>query len=62
MKNWNWQQWTAFAVACAVLVTELVLVFTTPFAAIWGAGGFVAGAVTAYLVKKNNVNNTTDNN
>lgn len=61
MKNWNWQQWTAFAIACAVLVTELVLVFTSPFAAIWGAGGFAAGAITSYLSKKNNLVVTPDN-
>lgn len=57
MKNLTWQQWTALGVCAAAVITEVVLCFVQPFAAIWGAAGFIAGGVTGYLLKKNNVVN-----
>lgn len=58
MKNWNWKQWIAFGVTIAVIIAGMVLHFKQPevsfaFAEMTTAGGFILGAISGYLYKKN---------
>lgn len=59
MKNWNWKQWTAFGVMCAVVIAAVVCHLVQPVVSYaWleavAAGTFALGAVAGYLFKKNN--------
>ena len=57
MKNWTWKQWTALGIAAASIITEVVLIFTAPGAALTAGIGFVLGAATCYLAMKKKVVN-----
>jgi hypothetical protein len=52
MKNWNWKQWTAFALAVLVVVGEVVLVFTQPWSALYVAIASVFTFIAGWLAGK----------
>jgi len=52
MKNWNWKQWTAFALAVLVVVGEVVLVFVQPWSALYVAIAAVCAFVAGWLAAK----------
>ena len=53
----NWKQWTAIGIAAAAVITEVVLIFTAPGAALTAGIGYVLGALTGYLsLNKGDVN------
>ena len=55
MKNWNWKQWTVFALAVLVVIGEVILVFAQPWSALYvaiAAGcAFAAGWLAAKHVE-----------
>lgn len=51
----NWKQWTAIGIAAAAVITEVVLIFTAPGAALTAGIGYVLGALTGYLALKKGV-------
>jgi hypothetical protein len=52
MKNWNWKQWTAFALAVLVVVGEVVLVFAQPWSALYVAIAAGCAFVAGWLASK----------
>ena len=52
MKNWNWKQWTAFALAVLVVVGEVVLVFVQPWSALYVAIASVFAFIAGWLAAK----------
>lgn len=52
MKNWNWKQWTAFALAVLVVVGEVVLVFAQPWSALYVAIASVFTFIAGWLASK----------
>lgn len=60
MKNWNWKQWTAFALTILVVVGEVILVFVQPWSALYVAiaagcaftAGWLAGKHVEIKVSK----------
>ena len=65
MKNWTWKQWTAIGVIVAVIIAAVVCHLVQPqvtyaWLEIVACGTFVLGAVTGYLLKKNNIVKTTE--
>ena len=52
MKNWNWKQWTTFALAVLVIVGEVVLVFVQPWPALYVAIASVFAFITGWLAAK----------
>lgn len=57
MKNWNWKQWTGFAILIAVIIAFVVLHFVQPvvsyaFMEFTCAGTFVLGFISGYLLNK----------
>ena len=50
MKNWNWKQWTAFALVVLIIVGEVVLVFVQPCSSLYvdiaSVFAFIAGWLT----------------
>lgn len=65
MKNWTWKQWTALGVCVAVIIAAVVCHLVQPTVSYaWleavSLGTFALGVATGYLLKKNNIVNTTD--
>ena len=65
MKNWTWKQWTALGLTAAVVIAAVVCHLVQPqvtyaWLEIVACGTFVLGAVTGYLLKKNNIVNQTE--
>ena len=61
-KNWTWKQWVAIGIIAAVVIAAVVCHLVQPVVSYaWlemvAVGTFVLGAVTGYLLKKNNVVN-----
>ena len=52
MKNWNWKQWTAFALAVLVVISEIILVFIQPLAALYVAIASVFTFIAGWLAGK----------
>jgi len=52
MKDWNWMQWTAFAILLLLIIGEIVLVFVNPVAAIAGGIGVALGVFVRHLFSK----------
>jgi uncharacterized membrane protein (DUF4010 family) len=57
MKNWNWQQWTAFGLVIAVIITAFVLHMVQPqvpysFTEIASLVMFGLGILCGYLLPK----------
>ena len=52
MKNWNWKQWTAFALAVLVVIGEVVLVFVQPWTALYVAIASVVAFIAGWLAGK----------
>lgn len=61
MKNWKWQQWTLFSCVLVVLVTEVVLCFTSPWSALFAGVVGVFCALGGYALKAKNVINIKNN-
>lgn len=65
MSKWNWKQWTAFGVIVAVIIAAVVCHLVQPSVSYaWleavALVTFALGVATGYLLKKNNIVNTTD--
>jgi len=52
MKNWNWKQWTALALAVLVVIGEVVLVFVQPWSALYVAIASVFTFIAGWLAGK----------
>ena len=66
MKNWTWKQWTAFGIIVAIIIAEVVMVFTAPGTALFGvimaAAGFIAGLIAKdHVIVKGYDNNKEEN-
>ena len=63
MSKWNWKQWTALGVIVAVIIAAVVCHLVQPTVSYaWleavSLGTFALGALTGYLLKKNNIINS----
>ena len=52
MKDWSWMQWTALVILLLLIISEIVLVFLNPVAAIAGGIGVALGVVVCHLFTK----------
>ena len=52
MKDWSWMQWTALVILLLLIITEIVLVFVNPVAAISGGIGVALGVAVHHLSTK----------
>lgn len=60
MKKLSWQQCTAIAIIALVIITGIIFHLTQPnvsyaFTELISAGCFIAGGISGYMLKKNNV-------
>lgn len=60
MKKLSWQQWTAIAIIALVIITGIIFHLVQPnvsfaFTELIGSGCFIAGGISGYMLKKNNV-------
>lgn len=62
MKKWTWKQWTSVGIFATVVIAAIVCHLVQPTVSyawleIVSCGSFVLGAVSGYLLKKNNIVN-----
>lgn len=48
------KQWIGIGIAAASVITEIVLVFTEPVAAVFAGAGYVLGVLSGILIEKKN--------